>query len=56
MKIIGCFYQKNNITWIVHSGSSLEFYIAGNSAEIILVGDSNIYYDINLRPRFGIYK
>ena len=55
MKIIGRFYQKNNITWIVHSGSSLEFYITGNSAEIILVGDSNIYSDINLRPRFGIY-
>ena len=49
------FYQNKNITWIVHSGSSLEFYITGNSAEISLVGDSNIYSDINLRPRFGIY-
>jgi len=55
VKIIGRFYQNKNITWIVHSGSSLEFYITGNSAEISLVGDSNIYSDINLRPRFGIY-
>ena len=55
VKIIGRFYQKNDITWIVHSGSALEFYITGNSAQIILVGDSNIYSDINLRPRFGIY-
>lgn len=55
VKIIGRFYQKKNITWIVHSGSSLEFYITGNSANIILVGDSNIYSDIDLRPRFGIY-
>ena len=35
--------------------NTLEFYITGNSAEISLVGDSNIYSDINLRPRFGIY-
>ena len=55
MKIIGRFYQDNNITWIVHSGSALEFYITGNFAEIILVGDSNIYSDKDLRPRFGIY-
>ena len=55
VKIIGRFYQKDDITWIVHSGSSLEFYITGDSAEINLVGDSNIYSDITLRPRFGIY-
>ena len=55
VKIIGRFYQDNNITWIVHSGSALEFYITGNFAEIILVGDSNIYSDKDLRPRFGIY-
>ena len=55
MKIIGRFYQDNNITWIVHSGSALEFYITGKFAEIILVGDSNIYSDKDLRPRFGIY-
>ena len=55
MKIIGRFYQDNNITWIVHSGSALEFYITGKFTEIILVGDSNIYSDKDLRPRFGIY-
>lgn len=55
VKIIGRFYQKNNVTWIVHSGSSLEFYITGITAKISLVGDSNIYSDIILRPRFGIY-
>ena len=55
VKIIGRFYQKHNVTWIVHSGSSLEFYITGISAEINLVGDLNIFSDINLRPRFGIY-
>ena len=39
VKIIGRFYQNNNITWIVHSGSALEFYIIGNFTEVILVGD-----------------
>ena len=55
VKIIGRFYQDKNITWIVHSGSAIEFYLTGNSAEILIVGDSNIYSDIDLRPRFGIY-
>ena len=56
MKIIGRFYKdKNNIAWIAHSGSALEFYITGKYAEIILVGDSNIYSKEDLRPRFAIY-
>ena len=55
IKIIGRFYQKNNITWIVHSGSALEFYITGISANIDIVGDSTIYSDADLRPRFAIY-
>ena len=55
VKIIGRFYQKSDITWIVHSGSALEFYITGISANIDIVGDSTIYSDADLRPRFGIY-
>ena len=55
VKITGRFYQNQNITWIVHSGSSIEFYVIGNSVEITLVGDSSIYSEIDLRPRFGIY-
>ena len=55
VKIIGRFYQDKNITWIVHSGSAIEFYLTGNKAEILLLGDSTIYSDIDLRPRFAIY-
>ena len=55
VKIIGRFYQKSDITWIVHSGSALEFYITGISANIDIVGDSTIYSDADLRPRFAIY-
>ena len=55
VKIIGRYYQNNDETWIVQSGSALEFYITGKTAEITLVGDSTIYSDITLRPRFAIY-
>lgn len=55
VKIIGRFYQEKDITWIVHSGSAIEFYVKGNSVNILLVGDSSIYADADLRPRFGVY-
>ena len=55
VKIIGRFYQKNDSTWIVHSGSAIEFYVKGNSANVLLVGDSSIYAEAHLRPRFGVY-
>ena len=54
-KIIGRFYQKKDITWIVHSGSAIEFYVKGNSANVLLIGDSSIYAEADLRPRFGVY-
>ena len=55
VKIIGRFYQKEDITWIVQSGSSIEFYATGLSSEVILVGGSSIYNDPNYRTRFGVY-
>ena len=55
VKITGRYYQDKNITWIVHSGSSLEFYAIGNSLNMLLIGDSSIYAEGDLRPRFGIY-
>jgi lysophospholipase L1-like esterase len=54
-KILGRFLQKEDSTWLVQSGSSLEFYITGSRAEMLLVGDSHIYSDPNFRPRFAIY-
>ena len=55
VKIMGRFYQKNDITWIVQSGSAVEFYATGNSAEIVIAGGNSIYNDQNYRPRFGVY-
>ena len=49
VKIIGRFYQEKDITWIVHSGSAIEFYVKGNSVNILLVGDSSIYADADLK-------
>ena len=55
VKLIGRFYQKEDITWIVQSGSSIEFYATGLSSEVVLVGGSSIYNDPNYRTRFGVY-
>ena len=56
VKYIGRFYIKEEITWLVLSGSAIEFYLTGNSAEINLVGDgSSIYLAEDQRPRYAIY-
>ena len=55
VKLIGRFYQNEDITWLVQSGSAIEFYAEGNAAEVILVGGSSIYNDENYRSRFGVY-
>ena len=55
VKVIGRYYQNNNITWLVQSGSALEFYISGKAANIDILGDSNIFSEPDFRPRFGIY-
>ena len=55
VKIIGRYYQEKDITWIVQSGSALEFYLTGMSAEVVLAGGNSIYNDANYRPRFGVY-
>ena len=55
VKITGRFFQKDDITWLIQSGSSIEFYITAYSAEIYFVGDSSINQIPSLRPRFAIY-
>ena len=44
VKFTGRFYIKDEITWLVLSGSSIEFYLTGKSAEINLAGDSSGIY------------
>ena len=55
VKFSGRVYQKEETTWLVQSGSSIEFYITGSKVEVILVGDSYIYSAPDFRPRFGIF-
>lgn len=55
VKIIGRYYQKNDVTWIVYSGSAIEFIAVGNYIELTLVGDQNIFQEEQYRPRYSIY-
>lgn len=55
VKITGRYLIKENITWLIQSGSSIEFHITAYSAEIVFIGDSSIYQVPSLRPRFGVY-
>jgi lysophospholipase L1-like esterase len=55
VKITGRFYQKEDTTWLVQSGSSIEFYISGQKTGLILVGDQSIYAGPDFRPRFAVY-
>ena len=56
VKYIGRFYIEDDVTWLVLSGSSIEFYLTGKSAQINLIGDSSaIYLAEDQRPRYAIY-
>ena len=55
VKIIGRYYQKDDITWITYSGSAIEFYASGNYVEFLLAGDNNILQEKDNRPRYAIY-
>ena len=55
VKFVGRVYQEEGVTWLVQSGSSIEFYITGSTVEVVLVGDNHIYFNKSQRPRFGIF-
>ena len=56
VKFIGRFYIKDKVIWLVLSGSAIEFYLIGKSAEINIVGDGNgIYLSEDQRARYAIY-
>ena len=56
VKYIGRFYIEDDVTQLVLSGSSIEFYLTGKSAQINLIGDSSaIYLAEDQRPRYEIY-
>jgi len=55
VKITGRYYQNEDVTWLVQSGSAVEFYATGNSAQVVIEGGNSIYNDEKYRPRFGVY-
>lgn len=54
VKIFGRTYSDSDTTWLVHSGSAVEFTINGKSAEITLKGDYGINNSEDYRPRYAV--
>lgn len=54
VKLVGRTMYRNDTTWLVQSGSAVEFTITGKSAAITLAGDSSINNDENYRSRYAI--
>ncbi len=54
-KLVGRNVIKDDITWLVQSGSAAEFNVTGESAEIVLAGDSGINSDKDYRPRYAVF-
>ena len=55
VKLIGRYIIKDDITWLVQSGSAIEFNLKAKNAELILIGDNNVIYQAaDQRPRYAI--
>lgn len=54
VKLIGRTMYSNDTTWLVQSGSAIEFTVTGKSAAITLAGDSSINNDENYRSRYAV--
>ncbi|MBQ2265642.1 MAG: hypothetical protein IJY06_01180 [Oscillospiraceae bacterium] len=55
VNIIGRNVQKEDVTWLVQSGSAVEFTVTGTSASVQLAGDSGIGNGEDYRPRYAVY-
>ena len=47
--------MKDDILWLVQSGSSAEFSVSGRNAYVTLAGSSGIENDKDYRPRYAVY-
>ena len=56
IKAIGRTYYENEVRYLSHSGSGIEFRFTGDYAVINLVGDAVEYQSTNHYSRFAIYK
>ncbi len=55
VKIGGRTVSKNDATWLCQSGSSVEFTVTGNAAEIVICGNEWVNENVDYRPRYAIY-
>ncbi|MBR6386554.1 MAG: carbohydrate binding domain-containing protein [Ruminococcus sp.] len=46
--------DKEGVTWLVQSGSAVEFNVSAESAEVTIYGDENINSDEKYRPRYAV--
>ena len=54
-KLIGRTLAKDDVTWLVHSGSAMECTVSGTEASVTICGDGGVYSDEKYRPRYGVY-
>lgn len=54
VKIVGRTMYSNDTTWLVQSGSAIEFTVTGKTAQITLAGDSSISNDEDYRSRYAV--
>ena len=55
VKLIGRTMQKNDVTWLVQSGSAAECTVTGTEASVTIAGDGCVYSDEQWRPRYGVF-
>ncbi|MBR1823993.1 MAG: carbohydrate binding domain-containing protein [Ruminococcus sp.] len=54
VRSVGRNYTNDGVTWLVHSGSAVEFTVNARSAEVELAGDSSISNGEDYRSRYAV--
>lgn len=54
VKLVGRTMHSDDTTWLVQSGSAVEFTVTGKSSEVTLAGDSSINNDEDYRSRYAV--
>ena len=55
VKLTGRTYDDGKVTWLVHSGSAVEFDLTASEATVTLAGDSAIEAEERYRPRYAVF-
>lgn len=54
VKLTGRTYDDGSVTWLVQSGSAVEFDLTASEASVVLAGDSSIKAEEKYRPRYAV--